>query len=419
MADAADLPSWHTVGNRLTDEILEWLDPRAPSFRPDEILGFQPDEGELAVVVPWMLYECRFEGEDRVVDVFLRERGHTLEPRQRAWLEANTRSWLSAWEVIAVEPGVGFTMIDRLTGAERTVEDEAASEGVIPSVFLLARVVDIDGLSLLSGTHPQPVHPDFGAEVVEKVCRARGLTPGLLSVVEARGPGVAEELLQRWEHFVEAMIAMQQPQIENLDGDPLLSTRDHFTLDPARRAEVIACLAALVHAEKDEDGATTHVTLFEPRYEMPSRFGHAMVARVVVKDDTLVLETNSVRRADVVRARVESTLNEHGPRDAIRHRLRDHEDIAADAVPPTFTIPELAANQTPADAFREFERSHWRSWIDTPLPMLRGISPREASRTKAGRAMLVRFIEEMEHEEASSPRGVTSDFGLLRRVLGV
>jgi hypothetical protein len=418
MADAADLPSWHTVSNRLTDEILNWLDPRAPSFRPDEILPFQPAEDELGVVVSWMLHECRFEGEDRVVDVFLRERGHTLDARQRKWLEANTRSWLSAWQVTEVQHGVGFTAIDRLTGVVRTVEDEAASEGVFPSVFVLARIVDIDGLSLLAGTHPQPVPPDFGAEVVEKVCRARGVEPGAMSVAQARGPGVAEELLERWQHFVEAMFARMQPQIENLDGDPLLWTRDHFALDPARRAEVIARLLALERAETDEDGTTTHVTLFEPRYEMPSRFGPAMVARVVVKDSALVIETNSVRRADAARARVEEALKAHGLGEAVRHRLRDHEDIAVQAEPP-FVIPELAANQTPADLFREFERSHWRSWIDTPLPMLRGISPREASKTKTGRVMLVRFLEEMEREEAASPRGDTSDFDMVRRVLGV
>ena len=120
-----------------------------------------------------------------------------------------------------------------------------------------------------------------------------------------------------------------------------------------------------------------------------------MMARVVVDDSKLVIQTNSVRRADVIRARVEETLKAHGLGEAVRHRLRDHEDIAAHAEPP-FVLSELAANQTPADLFRAFEESHWRSWIDTPLPMLRGISPREASKTKSGRVILVRFIDEME-----------------------
>lgn len=417
MADAADLPSWHTVSNRLTDEILDWLDPRAPSFRPDEILPFQPAEDDLGIVVPWMLYECRFEGEDRVVDVFLRERGHTLDARQRAWLEANTRSWLSAWEVTEVQEGVGFTAIDRLTGAVRTLQDEAASEGVIPSVYLLARVVDIDGVSLLCGTHPQPVHPDFGAEVVEKVCRARGLEAGAVSVEAVRGPGVAEELLLRWQHFVEAMIP-PQPQIENLDGDPLLWTRDHFALDPARRAEVIACLVALPLSETDEDGTTTHVTLFDRSTEIPSRFGHAMMARVVVEDGKLVIQTNSVRRADVIRARVEETLKARGLGEAVRHRLRDHEDITAGplgmAPEPPFAMPELAANQREEDVFRAFEESHWRSWIDVPLPQIRGISAREAIKTKSGRVALARLMDEMQSDGEPNPA-----FVAMRRVLGV
>jgi hypothetical protein len=78
-------------------------------------------------------------------------------------------------------------------------------------------------------------------------------------------------------------------------------------------------------------------------------------------------------------------------------------------------LPEVQAY------LRELGVRHWESWLDAPLPALRGETPRQAAATPAGRerleALLVQF--EWQARRGETAPGMEPDVAGLRARLGM
>jgi SEC-C motif/Protein of unknown function (DUF2384) len=57
----------------------------------------------------------------------------------------------------------------------------------------------------------------------------------------------------------------------------------------------------------------------------------------------------------------------------------------------------LSAASAPSDAYYD---KHYRGWVDTPLPALRGQTPREAAGSKDGRPRVVALLKDMDSRSA-------------------
>jgi hypothetical protein len=207
------------------------------------------------------------------------------------------------------------------------------------------------------------------------------------------------------------------PVLTNTDGDPLNLTTDIFEVAPGRRKSLEARLAGWPDVDVSDDGEDTlsYAFLKERRSK---RFTpeNVLVGRGFFEEGRLHLETNSLKRADALRERLESAFGGH-----LEHRERVHLDLSSAVAgagarspgrPPEFTTPELAA------LTRDLKQQHYADWIDQPLPALKGQTPREAVRTAAGREDVEILIKEMENMEARLPESARFDFSELRRKLG-
>ena len=141
-----------------------------------------------------------------------------------------------------------------------------------------------------------------------------------------------------------------------------------------------------------------------------------VIGRAVVADGTLKLETNSVRRADTLRQRVENACG-----GRLRHRAREHADPTSPRVQAAHRgVPTLPLESPEAtELLRAYKERHYADWIDQPLPALRGQTPREAVRTKAGRERVDVLLKEMENHESRLAEGARFDFGRLRAELSL
>ena len=65
--------------------------------------------------------------------------------------------------------------------------------------------------------------------------------------------------------------------------------------------------------------------------------------------------------------------------------------------------------------------THYRKWLDTPLPALAGKTPRAAAKTKNGRQQVTDLLQEMENREERGKltRGYGYDFSWLWEELGL
>ncbi len=377
----------------------------------DEILPFS---------IPWSLYRCRIEGRT-AADWFFDEYKDRLSESERAWLENQRRSWLGIWEVEDFEPGATLDLRDLLTGERRRVQEKMGSRGVSKRVALLGAVVEHQGAFLMTGTYPHTMPPMEAFRIVEEVCAATGAEPGSVPVEKLREAKIERLLLESWERALgEVERRRSQPlRLANTDGDPLLFTNDRFTFEPGDRPEVEHGLRALGADVEEEERNSTSTCFAVVRCETGRRAAllpSTLLGRIEVGDGSLTIETNSVKRADWIRRRVEEKCGER-----LRHRIRDHADPVASfgrgaAASPSKSKkpespPELLA------ALREQKARFYRAWVDEPIPALDGRTPREASRDAAGRRRVDALIKNMENMESRLPTAEQFDFQPLRREL--
>jgi hypothetical protein len=278
--------------------------------------------------------------------------------------------------------------------------------------------VDHAGLSLLIGSHPQPLPPVAGQEALDQFREEMELGK-CVSAAELREGDRPTYLIDVWEEAVEALRNRPFPQMRNTDGKDLVLIKDHYKLVGAdARTSLEAELAKMPDVQPPEPGKK------ERRYtvmheDQNRRTGQTLIASIVVKAREVVVETNSRERADRMRARMEGEFE-----NCVRFGKRQEESVdemmskmpaRARKLRPPLQGPEIDA------ALREFKAQHYSTWPDDSLPALDGLTPREAAAQPKYRARLDTLLKEMEyHESREEPEPARRfDFGTIRRALGL
>ena len=385
-------------------------------FRAAE--DFDDFEESFQLAAPWSLYCCAVEGKP-IVDWYLQER-RSLPADERAWLEAQRRAWLSAWEVVSVEPGRSIKLRDSLSWEEREVLEVSGSHTLSVHTALLGRVVDFEGVALLAGVHPCPLPPIPAAEVVRRL-RGRLRRKRAVPVDRLRDEKFGRYAIKRWDEAV-LELEMQYsvpPRLHNSGGDELLLTVDHFDLETRATSEVARLLATLPEVDPPNPDADEREFVFLRGGSSADRGGDStVVGRAIIDGDRLRLETNSVARADGLRTSIEATCG-----DRIVHRIREHSDptamLANIAAAPSDVAPAEVPDADMSEMLRAVKAKHYADWVDQPLPALDGQTPREAVRTKAGKAQVEMLLKDCEYLEGRLPEAQRFDFSVIRRQLEV
>jgi hypothetical protein len=415
-AAAAGRARVHDLDGRLVHELSRFASKRFGAEWERFAQDFANVSAAAALAVPWSVY-C-FRVQDRpVLAWYLEARGRRLGANERAWLEAQRAAGLSVWEVTAVEAGRSVTLRDLLSHEVRCVREASASQSLVPRDALLARVVDHEGGSVLCGTHPRPLPPMEAAEVVRRA-RGRLRRKGAVPAERLRDEPFGRYLIRRWEKAVEEFDWRRTipPEICNTDGDPLLITTDRFAVAPGVRAAVEGRLATLEGVQPPEahEDPPAFVFLGADDSSRPAALRRPVLGRACLRGDTLELETNSLRRADALRERIEEALG-----DLVHHRAREHTDPMSRAIPrgPAARDRMLAPPPEADELVLEFKKRHYAGWLDESIPALAGLSPREAVQTPRGRTavdVLLKHMENLEHRMAGN---AAFDFSEVRRAL--
>jgi hypothetical protein len=335
-------------------------------------------------------------------------------------LDAYTQSWLSIWEVASIEPGVGVKLVDQLTREERFVLDVASSETLQPFDTLLAFVLDCDGVSFFGGVHGHLLPPHEAADVVKsarEVCRVRTRAVAKAKLQE---PDIQLELIDLWRSALDEMFARPMPTLTNTDGDPFSMTTDEYEL-LAPRGEIVRAVQAIDGVEApEEDGKDLVFVVAKSGNAQHKSWDNTVIGRIVLTSHgRLRVETNSVKRADALRATLERSLP-----GLVRYRLRSEANMnemligARDSGGRTYREPELAPPEIAAQ-MREFREQHMTQWLDDSIPALGGASPRAAAKDPKRRGALELLLKSFENSEARLPEQERIDIARLRAELGM
>ena len=105
----------------------------------------------------------------------------------------------------------------------------------------------------------------------------------------------------------EEAAAAAPKKLVNTDGEALVMTTDHFELEAPAHAEVRGRLIRIEGVEHEEDGeAGARFTVFKQGNAVHAHWDNTVLAHLTLGSDRLRLDTNSVERADRLRARLEA-----------------------------------------------------------------------------------------------------------------
>jgi SEC-C motif len=336
---------------------------------------------------------------------FLERHGSQLSAREREWLSLQLQSELGVWEVRAVVHGESMRVRELDSGRELEVREKSGTSKLRVRETLLARFVEHEGSAWMVGCHYRTLMPSQAAQVLAAARRSRAgeSKPRWWSLVQA------------WERVVkEADAARAKPVLRNSEGHNALLTRDHFKLAAGARKQIEQAILTLPWCstpELDERGAR----VFPFLRTVDPRLGSTLYARVIIHDDQLRVETDSIDRADILRSRLEGI----GGSDLV-HRLREHIDPLSSAS--SETSEAQPAEAPPPEVLAVLRLRYvamMAAWLDEASTALGGKTPRQAVKTKAGKAKVDLLMRDMELMQGSSLPELTAELRAIRQQLGL
>ncbi len=396
-------------GPELVDEAWE-------EFTLYEEQAFNPESIHLPVFIPWFLNEWEPDPAETIVPAgsieafplavdYLARRGRYEDELTRSYLEASRASVFSFLDVLDVRPGSRLTMRDVLTGWEGAVVEKTASQMVRTGDILFARVVSLDGLTILDGCAPIAFPPVEKAPIIElrKFVRKRNskITAGDLRDYRL-------ERLEAYHSIADRLLDPPKPVLQNTDGDPLAFCRVSYEVPSARAA---------FDALRDLSLGSTEAELlaeasFDQRGELETveipwlGIGHEKLpweytglGQIRIEGRRMVAEVNSEARAEMFRAIADRRLPD-GSRylstvvESVDAALEAYREEHPEGPPET----DLDKNPEAQAVLKEHLRAHYRAWPDMRLPALNGKTPRQAMRTRDGREMVEALLQDLEQK---------------------
>jgi hypothetical protein len=386
--------------------------------------------GMLYAVMLEDFFAARFgdDGELNVVDDYLKRRGWREKIPAKRYLAALRDSTISLYEIVDLDPGKAMTVRDLIRGGEPvTVEERLGSQTAARWDRIAARLVTVNGKPCFKGAMllmPHDAASRFMSVFAEtsrslrtrlrREAKKQGENPGIVGrdvdalLLEITGSRL---FTHAWlMDVIEKMLA-PLPEMRNADGDKLLFSEVRFAI-VGDEAEVAAVIDGIEDVErKASDGpswkwhgrgspsqrvaATRHRG---PTPPPPNDGGRTSLGTIEIRNGTLRLSTNSRERAETGRdllasrlgARLGNPLISHQDIEKVLESAPERPETTGDEIP-----PEIAARIVGA-----YLDDHYRRTLDDPLPILDGKTPRQAAKTKKGRAKAIEWLKYLENAES-------------------
>ena len=210
-------------------------------------------------------------------------------------------------------------------------------------------------------------------------------------------------------------------QLVTPEGDSLAFTGAHYqhaALQEIR--QILESTDDFDNIEAASDGSF-HCSWFETRPGKGSLYapivGRRILASLTLTPTTLKVETMSQKRLDGCCRRLEQLLGERirlvdTQIKSVSQALRESKP-RAESKEPDMPPPEVIA---------ELEEKMLRRWIDSPIPALDGMTPREAIKTPEGCQRVLELIDHagrMQERMPKTPGMFSPDYRKVKKMLGL
>jgi hypothetical protein len=416
---------WHSLRKQVLAEHFDMICARFDTTK-EEIADLLGDSfGMVFGCAIEDFFTARFGDEgDNIIDDYLKRRGWREKIPAKRYLEAIRDSTLSLYEVVDLDPGRSMTVRDLVLGGDTvTVEEKLGSESAARWDRIAGRIVTVNKKVYFTGSlllFPHEVAEEVLSGIEEMV---KSLKKKLRR--EAKKQGEPADINDRdlREMFLHASARLftrtwlidtlsrasePLPEVRNTDGDELVFSEGRFPIT-GELANVIVGLDAINEFERDNPDElqwTWHGHGSPSKkmsqgkglaFETDDDTGRTILGNIEIGEDALVLSTNSKERADRGRDLLLSRLGGLVGQPLTSHQtLEKMLDERSDPAPVQSELPPEVAEQ----AIHSYLDTHYRQALDDPLPHFDGKTPRQAAKTKKGRARVINWLKKLENSEA-------------------
>ena len=403
-------------------------------------------------------FTTRFRSDDNdddddgrnVIDDYLKRRGWREKVPAKRYLEAVRDSVISLYEIIDLNPGQTMTVRDMIRGGDPvTVAEKQGSQDAARWDRIAARLVTVNNQPFLTGgilllpyetankcmDELNDMAKSFRAKLrreAKKQGKTPDIGPELIKAMILADSG-AHLFTQTWLADTLEQVNAPLPQLYSSDGDNVLFSEVRFPIT-GDMAEVIAAIDNIENVERNaptrtswtwHDQDSAHKPMAVKREEgltfrSVDDSGRICLGNIEIQDDTLLLSAISKERAEKGRDLLASHLGA-----LVGAALITHEDIQQMSGKSIGSdnseeddIPAEIAARIIHDSFDD----HYRKALENPLPMLNGKTPRQAVKTRKGRAQVIewlKFLENSEHRRADLNDQAPYDMAWMWRELNL
>ena len=406
-----------------------WFTEGVAAFSIDGQPTLDDEETELFLV--WLIYHKAATATDLMpLAWYWREsRRAGREPAKERVLQAHLDAPIGVWEVQSVERGVGAHLKDLLSGDERFVYDRSSSMSLTPWLGLLGYIVDVDGVSFWGGLYSRALPPADVAIVVKEVRKRARVRTRPVSLAFRTDPDWQIEIIDHWRMALDDLANTKpMPTLHNHDGDVVSMQSDRFDLVGARTVvlQQLSTMPGALPPEREGAGTRAQDIVAVQRAPTASAVNmeSVIIGTITITGNALTVETNSVKRANEVKAAVERACG-----TSVRYRLRSEQSMdalleRAAQSPPSMNGMLTSESEMPPevrDAMRQMMAKFTASWPDEQIPALGGATPRHAAQDPKQRPRLVALLKDMESRGPvpGMGAGMAMDIAAIRRELGL
>lgn len=398
------------------------------------------------IFMPWFLFNWIDHGyldfDDNRTDLvdkpiamlYLEEQSRRLDSYQQRFIRSICGEQFSFYVVTDVIPGVSLELKDLILNRTVSVHERQGSKMIKVGNILFARVMTMDGSSIMVGSGPYLIPPDYQSYFID--LREDWQTP-----IKELGVDILlkfeDQLRDIYHQIIEQINNREPPQIRNTEGDELEFSKLHYQLECSAE-EAFAALKTLATSipEKEllEQGKFDNQGKLVA-FEVPwlERIGSEAIkgqttlkGTLNISENKLSIDVNSRERSSAIKRKITKRL---GKRAIFKNAVIQSTKKMMEASPREYALgsspAEIASKELQSQPevqlmLKEMAAQHWAKWLDIPLPALKDKTPRESAKTAKGceqlEALFLQF-EGMSSDNASEP--FDPDIDALRKQLGM
>ncbi len=437
----------HIVDNHLIPYLMKTFPPAIvkmaiaeflPENLPEEI-----DEEHLVnqFIIPWVLFSWIAEekldvpGFDPMHSIamnYLNSCGSKLNVSEKNFIRAISTAHYSFYSVVDVVLEKSVTVKDIFLGTEHSVKERLGTQHLKRGDVIFCRIVTLDGQSIFCGMAPLIIPAKYQTSILD--------FKDWLIEENDNNPLTSEALrteldLDIFDYFFETLVYLHnapQPTLVNTDGDLILFSKSHFKLITSIENALNSLLPLTLLKKPDRflDSAKRNKAGKITEVEFPwlikgnkkhKDWENTVMGHITIREHKLILETNSDKRTQKGKKLLTKYLGENiifqqTLMETPDQKIKSSPQASLKEQPSTtpYDIPEIQ------EQLKLIAKKHWIAWFDTPIPALKDKTPREASKTKAGRERLEALLlhyEQRDQEMNSATHYLKADINFIKSEL--